>query len=633
MKVKTSTAQDRRKGYWGGMLFGFVFFSVGAAFLLLSVIPNLWDAYRMQDWVHAQADVEAVDLKRNRSSDGTTYKVTARYRYRYNGQYYYSERVGIADGSSDSIGNWHSDAFARLKGRSQIYIWVNSANPSEAVVDRELRWGLLGFKLIFIFVFGGVGVGLMWFVHYKSKTRPPGQHGWQTRPAWKDNNIRSSAKTGVWVAWGFTIFWNAISSPIPFILPAELAKGNHLAAVGLIFPLFGLGMLVWTIRQTLNWRRFGATLLQMDPFPGAIGGDVGGAMELRLAYNPKYRFRVTLTCQHVYTRRSGDNNRTVRDVKWQDEQLAQVQPGMHGTRLQFLFNPPGDLPQSSDADESQYEWTVQITANLSGTDFDRSWEVPVFKDAGPQAARAQIRSRQLDIGAPELPEKVIRIRETGAGLELYYPYLRQPGMAIGTLVTGGGFAGFAWLFTAAGGKDGMSSLFIGLFIVVGVLIGILGLYMAGNSLRVTVGTNRLRVERRVFGLGYVREVDANAISAIEKSIGMQSTQGNQSRAFYRIQVRTRDGNHITAGSGLTGASHVDAIIERMRNALDLPERSSDAETTESRFGGASAASGTAETIESQQHVKRIRLLVNAVSGVFFFAFVFWNFRDAIFKLF
>ena len=62
----------------------------------------------------------------------------------------------------------------------------------------------------------------------------------------------------------------------------------------------GLGLLVWAVRQTLAWRCFGMTLLELDPFPGAIGGDIGGLLELRLPYSP---FRITLTCLYVYTRR------------------------------------------------------------------------------------------------------------------------------------------------------------------------------------------------------------------------------------------------------------------------------------------------------------------------------------------
>ena len=49
--TRVKSPQDKRGAYWGGMLFGLLFFAVGAGFLLLSVVPNLWDALRMRDWV------------------------------------------------------------------------------------------------------------------------------------------------------------------------------------------------------------------------------------------------------------------------------------------------------------------------------------------------------------------------------------------------------------------------------------------------------------------------------------------------------------------------------------------------------------------------------------------------------
>jgi len=571
MKHSSVTAtQDKRGGYRAAVLFGLLFFAVGAGFLLLSVVPNLWDALRMRDWVQVPAAVVAVDLETNDSGDRTTYKVTARFEYDYNGQHYSGDRVGIADGGSDNVGNWQRDTWRSLEGQAHTTLWVNHRDPSESIFDRDLRWGLLGFKLIFVVVFGGFGAVVLWYFNRTPKSRPPGLPDWQARAAWSDNRIRSSARSTLWFAWGFALFWNALSSPIPFILPAELARGNQLAWVALIFPLVGLGLLTWAIRQTLNWRRFGSTLLHMDPFPGAIGGDVGGTVELRLAYHSSYRFLVTLTCQHAYTRRSNKSRQTVRDVKWQDQQLADVRAGMYGTRLHFLFHPPRDLPESSDGGDSWNEWTVQISASLPGTDLERGWEIPVFMDAGPQNARDQVRGHRIESSELVPSEKVVRIRKTGAGVELYYPYLRHPGLALGTLLTGGGFAGFAWLFHALADEDGLSNLFIGLFALIGVLILAWGVYLLGNSLRVTADRQGLKTVRGLFGLRFTCHVDAADITAVEPSIGMQASQGTRSRAYYRIEVRTGDGRRITAGTGIPGASSVEAIIQRIKRALDLP---------------------------------------------------------------
>ena len=73
----TVKSQKKQGSRWPGVLFGLVFFSVGAGFLVFSVVPNLWDVTRMQDWVQVPAEVVAADLETGSSDGGTTYKATA----------------------------------------------------------------------------------------------------------------------------------------------------------------------------------------------------------------------------------------------------------------------------------------------------------------------------------------------------------------------------------------------------------------------------------------------------------------------------------------------------------------------------------------------------------------------------
>ena len=253
-----TAAQGSRAGRWVVMLFGLVFLGVGAGFLLFGVVPNLWDAVRMRDWTPVPAEVVKLDLKSNRSDDSTTWKVTARFRYVYAGRGYTGDRVGIADAGSDNIGRWQQDTWSRLKGSEHVTLWVNPDNPSESVFDRDLRWVLLGFKLIFVVVFGGFGAVVLWAINRRPAPAPRGLPAWHTRADWRDNRIRCGAKAALGFAWGFAIFWNAISAPVLFAFPGELARGNEMMWVALLFPLIGLGLLTWSVRQTLAWLRLDA---------------------------------------------------------------------------------------------------------------------------------------------------------------------------------------------------------------------------------------------------------------------------------------------------------------------------------------------------------------------------------------
>jgi hypothetical protein len=74
-----------------------------------------------------------------------------------------------------------------------------------------------------------------------------------------------------------------------------------------------------------------------------------------------------------------------------------------------------------------------------------------------------------------------------------------------------------------------------------------------------------------------------------------------------------------------------SIIEKIQEALDLPA-SSVTENAGSHFEERPAAISQADAIAGQRRVKGIRQLVSVASTVFFFAFVFWQFRDVIFRL-
>ena len=102
---------------------------------------------------------------------------------------------------------------------------------------------------------------------------------WLALPEWRDNRIASQALAGLRLHWLFALGLAALGAPVlVFALPGELEKGNYAALLALIFPLAALCFLVSALRKTLEWRRFGRLALVMDPFPGSLGGDVGGSL-------------------------------------------------------------------------------------------------------------------------------------------------------------------------------------------------------------------------------------------------------------------------------------------------------------------------------------------------------------------
>lgn len=173
----------KQPGPWVMGLFALPFAAVGVGMLLLSVLPTLYDWSRMQFWQPVNATLLAASLNSS-SSKSTSYHVTARYRYTVAGQEYEGDRVAIS-GGGDNVGDFQETLGERLeqalRDGQPVQVWVNPSQPADAVIDRSLRAGLLAFKMVFVVLFGGVGVGLLVFVLRGGK--PLGQRARNTAAA------------------------------------------------------------------------------------------------------------------------------------------------------------------------------------------------------------------------------------------------------------------------------------------------------------------------------------------------------------------------------------------------------------------------------------------------------------------
>ena len=54
----------------------------------------------------------------------------------------------------------------------------------------------------------------------------------------------------------------------------------------LLFPLVGIGLLVWAIRATLRYRRYGISLLELTTLPAPVGHALEGRSGRRRASAP-----------------------------------------------------------------------------------------------------------------------------------------------------------------------------------------------------------------------------------------------------------------------------------------------------------------------------------------------------------
>ena len=112
-----------------------------------------------------------------------------------------------------------------------IVVWAFAAAPAG-----EQVWLLAGFGL----VFAGFGCIPLYFVSRTRREqakrndlralRP--EEPWMLREDWAQGRAQSTTRSGMFGAWVFTIFWNAVSIPILFMQSEMVEEAGRTAYIG-----------------------------------------------------------------------------------------------------------------------------------------------------------------------------------------------------------------------------------------------------------------------------------------------------------------------------------------------------------------------------------------------------------------
>ena len=165
---KAASRTDKKQtmlGLFVLALFAMPFAAAGLGILLFMTAPMVYDWARMQAWQSVPAHVDSATLQTHKSSKGgASYSVSTRYRYQVAGVEYTGNRASITT-RADNIGSFQEQLGYRLQGAERtgepVPVWVNPAQPSESIVDRSLRPGLLALQLGLALVFGAFGGNIM----------------------------------------------------------------------------------------------------------------------------------------------------------------------------------------------------------------------------------------------------------------------------------------------------------------------------------------------------------------------------------------------------------------------------------------------------------------------------------------
>jgi len=562
-------------------LFALPFFATGV-WMSWSIGNAFVDTFQMRNWVAVEAQLLAGGYESHSGDDSYTYEAYAQYSYTYNGQRYVGNRVSIA-GGADNIGDYQQDTGRRLSNSlargEPMTVFVDANNPGDAVIDRSIRWALVGFKSIFLFTFGGVGLGLLilvWRAPKEKDTSDPRyvSSPWLLNDDWQSATIGSSSKASMYGVWAFAAFWNLVSAPLPFVMYDEVVnKKNYIALVGLLFTAVGIWLLTWAIRRTLEWKRFGATPVVLDPFPGSIGGHVGGTIDLGLPFDAAHDFEITLTNIRSYISGSGKNRSRKESAKWQDTIVAHAQSSGSGTRLTFRFDVPEGLNESdADQDDSYYIWRLGLCAELDGTDLDRNYDIPVYATAEQSRqlsgiAMERAREKQQSVSDRDVLNTV-QIKNDAGGRRMLYPIGRHMGSSMGAFIVGAAFTAVGWWLISNEGHTVFGSVFGG----IGALVGIFALYMMINSLEVARDAQGIRTVRRILGIPVKRSyMGRDAFVKFAKKSSHKSQQGGKHIVYNTIYAVDAEGDKVVVGEGFKGESEARAAIRLIGRELGLQQ--------------------------------------------------------------
>lgn len=537
----------------------------------------LWQWVEIREWHERPARILHAELVSHVGDDAVTYEVVARYEYEFEGVIYQGERVGLSSGA-DNVGSYHQDRYRELadhqaSGRP-FRCFVDPDEPGSAVLYRGLRWGLLSLLGVFALMFGGVGFGLLALVAWGKRKLAEEQRlvagfpeePWRWKSEWSEGRIRASGRAQFLMPCLMASLWNLVSWPLLLTMRDEiLDEENRLALLALVFPLVGVGLIVWAVRAWVRWRKFGDSVFEMSTFPGVVGGRLAGRVLTSVDLQPTGGFRLTLSCVNRVRSGSGDNRSTQEHLLWQEVRRIAREPFDYDpgrAQIPVLFAIPYDCPPTEKrGSDDEILWRLEVNAELPGVDYAAGFEIPIFRTAESRAdfhLDDASRGGQQAVTAPpaELADYGIRSELLPSGARrLTIAAARHKGPA--TLVTG--FL-VLWLginlLLAHLEAPLVFPIVWGLFSLL-LLYGALDLWFERRTIE--VHPDRLVLSGGLFGLGRKRTIPRDTIEEIQPVRGLQA--GN--RLFYRLRVGTRDGKNYVAATKLDDLSVARRVIDEL----------------------------------------------------------------------
>ena len=352
-----------------GLLFGIIFFGMGALFCWMMGLNPLLKAINSKDWIETKCVILSSEVERHNSSDGTTYSIEIRFRYKVDGKKYVSERYNF-DESSSSGYDRKAAIVALYPKKSKQQCWVNPIDPTQAVLSREIPrivFLVIPFTSIFMLVGLAVLIGSLGLLPKNWRIGASNRHQPVATQSSGTQRLKPSS-TGVGKVIGTTfaaVFWNGITSIFVTIAVQSHLKGNpewFLTFFIIPFVLIGIGLILAVFHSLLGLAnpKLQLTLSESSP-------RLGETIELEwYANKPLHRLRkltIELIGQEAATYQRGTNSVTDHSTFHQQLLLELDQPATL-QRGNLQLNVPESCMHSFNSGNNKIEWYLKVLGEI-----------------------------------------------------------------------------------------------------------------------------------------------------------------------------------------------------------------------------------------------------------------------------
>ncbi|MDZ4672857.1 MAG: hypothetical protein SGI84_00295 [Gemmatimonadota bacterium] len=380
---------------------------------------------------------------------------------------------------------------------------------------------------------------------------------WRWREDWADGPISDTSRQQVIASWFVAALWNAIALPSSLLAVREaLRTGEPTLWLVTLFGAIGIGLLVHAIRDTLHHRRYGTSALELETFPGFLGGTLAGRIRASLDLHAAPRIPVSLRCIRV------DEGETEGDVVW-ESQLDVVRTFRDGgsTVIHFAFRLPPEAPASSPLPGTGgVSWRLEANADIPGVDYRARFEVPVF--APPAGVVLTASDIPIAVGFDDYvqpPSSRILVTTTQHGTEVWLPAARHlvPALVVTASAVFFGGLGVFLLWTEA------PQLLAWAVSLVGAAIGLAAASLWFGTSQILATMDGMEITQGFLGLGRTRHVPTSDVLDIATQTSMQAN----ARYYADLALVRRSGGRVVLGRAIREKREAEWLADRLLRAL------------------------------------------------------------------